>query len=452
MKNSIKIGLLLFVLVASSCNKFLDKKPDIKMAIPKTLADANLLLNDYTTLNGGYPTYGEMGSDDYYLTKERWEGVSNVDHRNAYIWSDDPYNDIVQWQRSYKTVYIANQVMEILRDLDSQKEKEAFKRTLGGAYFFRAFAFHGLTELHCPAYKETSAAAEMGIPLRLNTGVDDKSVRASLKNTYHQIITDYGEAINILPAIEVVKGRPSKASAYAGLARVYLDMGVYQKAYLYADSCLQLNPDLMDFNALKVTDTYPIPKFNVEVLFPALTAAASPMNVTTALMDTILIKSYAEGDLRKSIFFRINNNPKDSYYYKGSYDKSNSLFFGITSSEVYLVKAEAACRTNKITIALTAINKLLKARWNNQVPYVGVTETDPDRLLKIILDERRKELIFRGRRWADLKRLNLDSRFQKTLTRTIGEKVYTLEPNSDKYAFRLSETVIELADIPQNER
>lgn len=452
MKSSIKIGLAIFVLVISSCNKFLDKKPDIKMAIPKTLADANLLLNDYTTLNGGYPIFGEVGTDDYYLTKERWDGISNVDQRNAYMWADGPYNDIVQWQRPYKTVYIANQVMEILSKLDMQNNREEYKRILGGAYFIRAFALSLLAELHCPAYAENTAAQGLGIPLRLNTGVDENSVRASLKDTYRQIISDFKEAINNLPVDEVVKGRPSKASAYAGLARVYLGMGAYQQAYLYGDSCLQLRPELMDFNTLKATDSYPIPKFNVEVLFPALTAAAAPMYATTALMDTILIRSYQLEDLRKRIFFEMNNDPLDSYYFKGSYDKSASLFFGITSSEVYLIKAEAACRTNKIAIALVTINKLLKTRWNNQVAYVNITETDPDRLLKIILDERRKELIFRGRRWSDLKRLNLDPRFQKILKRTIGDKVYTIEPNSDKYAFRISETVIELAGISQNKR
>ncbi|MEJ5145378.1 RagB/SusD family nutrient uptake outer membrane protein [Sphingobacterium sp. MYb388] len=452
MKNFFKIGLAIFLLTAISCDKFLDKKPDIKMAIPRTLADANLLLNDYATLNGGYPTYGEMGSDDYYLTQERWQGVSNIDHRNAYIWADEPYSDVVQWQRSYKTVYIANQVMEVHEGLDSQKNKEEYNRVQGGAYFIRAFAMQSLVEVHCPAYLESTASQELGIPLRSNTGVDDRSVRASLKDTYQQIISDFKEAINNLPTVEVVNGRPSKASAYAGLARAYLNMAAYQEAYLYADSCLQLKPELLDFNTLKATDTYPIPKFNVEVLFPALTAAAIPMNATTALIDTTLIRSYVENDLRKNIFFRVNNNPKGSYYFKGSYDKSNSLFFGITSSEVYLIKAEAACRVNKVSESLVALNKLLKTRWNHQVPYVGCTETDPNQLLEIILAERRKELIFRGRRWVDLKRLNLDSRFKKTLTRTMGDKVYTLEPTSNKYAFRLSETVIELAKVPQNKR
>ena len=452
MKNLSILGLVLIALSLSSCNKYLDEKPDIKMVIPKTLEDATLLMNDYTTLNGGYPTYGEIGTDDYYLTAERWNALVNLDQRNSYIWADEPYVDALQWQRPYRTIFISNQVLEILGKLTKDQNSDAYKRNFGAALFYRAFAFQLLTELHCSAYVEATAQAELGIPLRLDAGIDDKSVRSSLKETYQQIIADFKNAAIYLPVVEPIRGRPFKASAYAGLARAFLNMGDFQQAYLYADSCLQLHAELMDYNMLKATDAYPVPRFNVEVLFSANPASAAPMAATTALMDPELVGSYAMHDLRKGIFYRVNTNPTGTYFYKGSYDKGAALFYGITNSEVYLIKAEAACRTNKIDIALLAINTLLKTRWNKEVAYIPVTENNADRLLKIILDERRKELVFRGRRWADLKRLNLDPRFQKTLIRTVGDQIYTLPPNSAKYAYRLSETVIRLADIPQNNR
>ena len=58
---------IFIVLLCSSCAEFLDKKPDIKLVVPKTLMDADLLLNDYATMNTGYPVLGEIGADDYYL-------------------------------------------------------------------------------------------------------------------------------------------------------------------------------------------------------------------------------------------------------------------------------------------------------------------------------------------------------------------------------------------------
>ncbi|MNT81080.1 SusD family protein [compost metagenome] len=101
---------------------------------------------------------------------------------------------------------------------------------------------------------------------------------------------------------------------------------------------------------------------------------------------------------------------------------------------------------------MLAINTLLRSRWDKNLTYTNVAVTNPDVLLPLILQERRKELVFRGRRWSDLKRLNQDRRFQKTLIRKIKGVEYQLLPNSLLYAYRLPEIVIEQAEIPQNKR
>ena len=440
------------VIVLSSCNDFLDKKPDIKLLVPKTLKDADLLLNDYSTMNSNYPTIGEIGVDDYYLTEQRWDAVSNYDQRMTYVWADEPYSDIVQWQRPYKIVYVANQVLDIVNQVDEKKDLDTYRRVKGGAHFYRAFAFHQLVTIYSPAYTSLTSEQELGIPLRLSPDVDQKSVRPSLADTYKQIISDLKLAIANLPPVEVVKGRPQKASAYAALSRVSLDMGDFDAAYRYADSCLVLRPELLDFNELSLSANFPMQRFNMEVLFPALATGAAPMGATVALIDTLLYDSYSNADLRKRAFFKPNSNPANSQYYKGSYDQSNTLFFGITTGEVYLIKAETASRLGKLPEARDAINKLLKSRWDKNTQYVSIAESDGDKLLRIILDERRKELVFRGRRWSDLKRLNLDSRFQTTLKRVLGDKSYTLPPNDLRYAYRISEGVLELSGIQQNRR
>ncbi|WP_400261325.1 RagB/SusD family nutrient uptake outer membrane protein [Sphingobacterium sp. SG20118] len=320
------------------------------------------------------------------------------------------------------------------------------------AYFFRAFAFQQLVEVFAPAYQAKTASSEMGIPLRLSPNMDEPSVRATVQATYDQIVQDYKEASYRLPIDEEIKGRPSRASAYAGLARTYLVMGKFEEAYAYADSCLQLNSTLMDFNDLKSGNSLPIARFNSEVLFAAISATSGPMNLNNGLVDSTLYKSYAPADLRKVVFFRLNTYPLDSYGFKGSYDNSMAnLFVGFTTSEIYFIKAEAAARIGKIDAALGALNTLGESRyeWGK---YVAVTEQNPLSLLTLILKERQKELVFRGRRWSDLKRLNLDPRFQKTLTREMHGVTYQLEPNSRTYAYRLPEIVVNNGKIPQNKR
>lgn len=441
------------IFTLASCSGFLDVKPDIKLIVPQTIKDAELLLHDYTTLNTGYPNYGELGTDDYYLTDDSWKAVSNLVQRNAYNWIDESYVDPVQWQRPYKAVFVANQALDVLAGLDASGQNGALQdRLTGTALFFRAFAFHQLVEVFCPGYSSVTASAELGIPLRLKPDLDENSVRASLKDSYDQIITDYRASIIKLPNQQNIIGQPDKAAAFAGLARVYLAMGGYEDAFVMADSCLTIKSDLLNFNLLRAADDLPIQQFNEEVLFPAMSAGAGPMGYYTALVDMELYNSYDKLDLRKKIFFQLSDNIDGAYNFKGNYGGSYSqLFVGLTTSEVYLIKAEAAVRTGKIESALESLNKLRYSRWKTE-QYTAITESDPELLLKIILEERRKELLFRGRRWSDLKRLNLDDRFQKTLTRIVNGKEFTLVPNSPKYAFRLPETVINNGKISQNKR
>ncbi|MNL77641.1 hypothetical protein D3C87_2038720 [compost metagenome] len=72
--------------------------------------------------------------------------------------------------------------------------------------------------------------------------------------------------------------------------------------------------------------------------------------------------------------------------------------------------------------------------------------------MPLILEQRRKELIFRGRRWADLKRLNKEPRFAKKIVRVLDGETYSLEPNSLKYAIKIPQIVIEQSGITQNIR
>jgi len=70
-----------------------------------------------------------------------------------------------------------------------------------------------------------------------------------------------------------------------------------------------------------------------------------------------------------------------------------------------------------------------------------------------ILAERRKELVMRGTRWSDLRRLNKEARFQKTIQRTSADgQVYVLQPNSNLYTWQIPQRDIILSSIEQNPR
>ncbi len=122
----------------------------------------------------------------------------------------------------------------------------------------------------------------------------------------------------------------------------------------------------------------------------------------------------------------------------------------ITMDELYLIAAESYARTNDIANAMNMLNSLLITRWKTGT-FVPFSASTKEGALQIIKEERRKELLFRGIRWADLKRYNRDGD-AITLTRTIGGQTYTLPPNDPRYAIAIPEDIIALTGMPQNPR
>lgn len=80
---------------------------------------------------------------------------------------------------------------------------------------------------------------------------------------------------------------------------------------------------------------------------------------------------------------------------------------------------------------------------NGLSTFVPFNDSDSASLLQTVLKERRKELLMRGLRWMDIKRLNRDGA-NISLMRTLGTKTYSLPANDPKYAIALPEIVIEL--------
>lgn len=102
--------------------------------------------------------------------------------------------------------------------------------------------------------------------------------------------------------------------------------------------------------------------------------------------------------------------------------------------------------------SMQLLNQLLLKRWRTG-SFVPLTAANADAALLLILTERKKELAFSGSLiWYDLRRLNKDPRFAKTLKRTVNGVVYELPPNDNRYTFAIPDTEILLTGIQQNKR
>src|SRR3546814_101308 len=186
-------------------------------------------------------------------------------------------------------------------------------------------------------------------------------------------------------------------------------MREYERAGNYADSCLMIQSELIDFNTDIVippaTDAQnPFGPFDNEVIF---STASSILSIYTMYngygrIDTILLKMYGEGDLRKTAYFRdIGDGDAEL---RGKFSDF-PFFTGITTGEIYLIRAECSIRLNLIEKGLKDVNKVRKYRHVPQF-YSPIKSAEKLTILKDILNERRKELVMRDLRWMDIKRLN----------------------------------------------
>lgn len=440
---------ILMLLLAASCGDYLELKPDKKMVIPATLSDLQALLNNTGFMNQSEEAIGEMSADNYYLNSD---ALSSIDEwsRDTYLWGEHTTPGGAGWGNYYRIILYANQVIESVESHEGSLTDKGILK--GKAYFFRGNAFYQLAQIYSVAYDKATAADRLGLPLRLSPGISDPSIRATLKETYEQILSDFHAAANYLPAwIFEEPTQPNKAAALAGLARTYLLMGDYERSLEMARASLTIHSSIIDYNELDGSKPNPIELFNDETIYFSRFGSAITLRNEICNVDTMLFQLYHQNDLRKNMLFE--NRKDGSVRFRGNYagNDSQGIFNGITTAEIVLIEAESLARLNKLNEAEQALTKLLEKRYKSESELSVRFNGEEDALLRII-EERRKELLFRGARWSDLRRMNLDERFKMTLYRQVGSSVFSLLPNDNRYVFRIPDEVIEITGVEQNPR
>lgn len=446
--------ILFFIIGLLSCQKeYLEKKPNKALLIPETLTDFQNLLDNLNVFNI-QPGLQVIASDDFSTTDVKLNTFS-IPEKNSYLWTSaiDQGQQIADWNIPYQQVFYANVVLDGLKKISVNANNQIlWNSTKGSALFHRAYAFYNVAQMYAKPFNSITADLDLGIPIRLVSDVNLKSDRGTLKNTYKQIIADLLEADHLLPVISSFQSRPNRVAAKALLARVYLNMNDYKNALDFASQSLQLNNTLIDYNKLNIAASSPFSASpntnNPEILFYSkLNSYTFSISTSTTVNDE-LYQLYTENDLRKEIFYKAGIVP----YFKGRYTGSSlRLFGGLANDEIYLIKAECEARLNDIDTAMAVLNKLLKTRWKNTATYTNLTATNSDEALKQILNERRKELAFRGLRWGDLRRLNQEASYATSITRIFNNQNYILVPNSKNYTFPIPTQEILISGFEQNQ-
>lgn len=436
------IGLLLAL---QSCDNYLDVKPKSNLVLPETLDDMEQLL-DYGGLFNSYPELLELQADDFYFESDYWNSMSNQVNKNAYVWADDIYGTTEShqaWSDQYIKIFYANAVLDGLEKITRTTANAArYDQIKGSALFVKAETVYLLAQLFAKVYDKQTADADLGIPIPMSADVNEKLIRTSNQLTFDFIINSLLEAEKLLlPVVDF--SRPSKPVANALLARVYLYMGDYEKALLHSDNSLKGFNDLIDLNLESIRD------YKTTLLTRMISPSSDIRNLQpSTLIDTLIIDNYKASDLRRTTFYEQSSPNK---WLKKRYNNLvNLCFSGFDADEQYLIRSECYTKVDMLDEALADLNHLLEKRFVIGA-YISYESTDKDEVLNWVLKERRKELVFRGLRWSDLKRLNRNGA-EITLSRSLGDKVFTLSPNDSKWVLPIPINEIKISKLPQNER
>lgn len=445
---------LVSVILLSCDSGFLDERPDKALVVPSSLVQAQEILDNFSVMNSS-PGLSDISTDDYFVPENTLPALS-ISERNSYVWKADIFEGMVtgEWNYPYKQIFYSNLVLELVKSKVFAAQKEDMQALEGSALFYRSMAYFQLLGLFAPSYTPGANDAAMGVPLRLSSRVDQAVSRNNLKSCYAQIISDLERAVELLPNIATIKSRPSKVACYALLARIHLFNNSYKEALVASEFALQIQNQLIDYSLRDLNPNvaaFPaaLPSGNPEVIFHTFKINYSYASGSTAYLDTSISNSYHQNDLRKKLFLQERGN--GAFTFRGSYNGTRDSFAGLAVDELYLISAEAFVRTGQVEKALEKLNFLLLHRFEKGT-FRPIVSSDSNEVLKLILLERRKELVSRCLRWADLRRLNKEKITEVTLSRRVGKELYVLLPADRKYVFPIPEYEILSSHIEQNNR
>lgn len=439
------LPILLFVV--SSCQEYLDITPKGSMILET--ADEYY---DLITL----PNRGYYPGQFHYLADEFWMKESNVvgvtpNLNIANFTFDETFDRVNSMTISnfYNQAYVYINRWNIIIDLvDYSQGSNAVKELAKAeAKILRAFDHFMLVNVHAKAYNPATAATDGGICIMAKYDLEAQPYKSTVQEVYDFIQRDIDEAMPYIQEKTKDVYHPNLAFAWAFKARVHLYKHEYDKALEAAIESQKYNKELYDLaaNAYNSVPTLTAAN-NPEVLSFMYASGHSEMTSAWSLFLTSpeLVSLFEEGDCRFRNFFTTTNSVRlDVGSGAAAWNVAYTKFFyptvGMKTGEVYLIIAECYARSNKLSEATAIINTLREKRIVGNHAIISTPATKAE-MMEIVINERRKELMFGCNRFFDMKRLNTESEYAKTVVRKyplvrtdVEQKTYKLAPNSRMY-------------------
>lgn len=397
------------------------------------------------SLYGGYLTLLPDIQADYVYAIN---GNSNTYGR---IWQWDIRSTDAQIESVYGNLYyVIGQCNFYLDRIDALKESFTDDESLqyidyytGEVYCARAMAYSELLKLFCKAYDPATAKDELGVVLRTKYFEEQPAVRASLEDSYRQVLDDLEMAEELLDPENDAFGSYyfTNAAARAIHARVALYMQDWETAIEYSTSLIEDSTFSLADAAQTYTTGYTYLDYlwaydaSYEIIwrvgytttsyggalgsvflgynagsgvyYPDYVPAQWVLNLYgstdgryTAYFDSSLTVGYSHA-LVWPLLTKYEGNPNFTALRLYHYNMPKPLRL----SEQYLIRAEAYCNLSSPNYSAAA-KDLATMRSRRYTTGSGNISVGASNWQDVINEERTRELYMEGFRLQDLKRWN----------------------------------------------
>lgn len=432
--------ILTLGLTFASCSNYLDDAPK-GSKIPTTLADYEAFLRDE------YSNQSVDAAQALNLMNDKFIDIATLAAERLtkanYMWDetadriDLKQSDERMYYGQYQGISTFNLIIE--NALTTTEATEDQKRIVWAeAKILRAMSYYNLVNFYADTYDASTAKTKLSVPLITSADVNAPSKQVTIQELYDFILNDVKEALPYLPKVSQTALHPNLGAGYAFNSRVYLQMSNYTEALKYANLALTENNRLYDWNAYYVANKTVIDLPN------SYTNTPSPMGydyvenytyrhgASTSLSTEFSIpveraQRFEAGDVRFKSRWKIRTVGVETYYRRTLSGMFN--YGGITTVEIYLIKAECMARAGQISEALTALNAVRKTRIQPS-SYQDIATTDKTVALNAIFKTKYNELILTLIPFADARRLNAEGVYKVSFSKVDNGTTYNLSSTS----------------------
>jgi len=449
MKQIYKIMMSLLIVSAAACEDYTDLTPKGSLVIET----ADQFLETVSLPNRGYPI-----NNFQYLSDDQWmkeaDVIGKTPNINTINFTFDETTDRVSllntssfYNQAYTYINRWNTIISLVDD--SKGEASTKQLAKAEAKIFRAYDHFLLVNTYAKGYDPQTAATDGGICIMDKFDLEAQPSKSTVAQVYAFIQKDIDEALPYLQEKPMDVYHPSLAFAYAFKAKVHLFKREIASAKAATEKSLSYNNKIFDmvaYNTQGGPNVVAVPAANnIEVLSYMYMTGYTEMNFAYQYIISPELRTlFGTNDARFNLFFNTTSTTNldqgsNTAYWATVYTKFFYPTVGMKTTEVYLMLAECYAREDKFTEAVDVLNTLRAKRILSGTVNLAVPTTRKE-TMDLVINERRKELLLGFNRFFDLKRLNTETEYAKTVTRvfpivnkTVPQKTYTLQPNSRLY-------------------